>query len=100
MFRKELESKVEQLILLDIEFSSVNGACDLLWRQAFYHIIEAFRSQITEYERHYKPTSDLDTPEKIEYDRSKKLHSKTLDEVKSPVVNFFVIISKLLKFVV
>jgi len=45
-FRKEILTRYEQVMLLDLDFCNQQNIGDALWRSAFYQVIEVFRKQI------------------------------------------------------
>ncbi|XP_062618954.1 telomerase-binding protein EST1A-like [Saccostrea cucullata] len=46
--RQELQQKLEQIILLDVEVASKHNVEQLLWKSVYYQVIEMFRRQLAE----------------------------------------------------
>lgn len=47
-FRLELQQKLEQIILLDVEVASKHNVEQVLWKSVYYQVIEMFRRQLSE----------------------------------------------------
>ena len=48
--RSEILPRLEQLLLLDLPMSHQKAVEQLLWKSAFYQVIEVFRQELTEFD--------------------------------------------------
>jgi len=49
-FRSEILSRLEQVLLLDLPLSHQKAVEQIMWKSAFYFVIEVFRQELAEFD--------------------------------------------------
>jgi len=53
VFRLEISSRLQQVLLLDLPLSHEKAVEQMLWKSVFYHVIEVLRQELSEFDEEH-----------------------------------------------